>query len=761
MRIANPLLTNGAGSQKFNRLFDDVSSSLLPSSNQGNTESTFTYNHQLTTSRKTTEEIMKEFLDGDLDELSTEPTSTHHQQPSNYEQEANSPFFDLSPEDEEMNFPLSPSLILNTSGLDPMSLDSIMEPSDLWEGIHKAASTEQHASLDTPPFSEKDIVQKVEPVLKRRTRKPTKSTPKPQKRKELSSDDDEEDEPQSASASSEYEKQASDSVILVCSDEEEDDDGRASHITDADRRVMGDAQLWKTIHGTQATPGRFYGHIEDVLTVYEKRIECTRSQTHRPPQCGISGNGNAGEAAESIVASSMGGYGDEDMGEIMIYTGQGGSETEDQTLNSVNKSLTLNMSKKTPVRVVRGYQLRTKYAPKTGYRYDGLYWVTKYWTEPQILSSGRKGAKVYRFRLVRLEDQPTIPELDEKSIPTHVKSTTRTQYKSTYAKGLGKVKAEPSVGSRRKRRKREPTRSYVEEEEEEEEVMEEDCLLARQLQGKSNTFLKSPIINSAKYYYFRERELAITKHNSKFGHVTSQYDRVSKSSSHILRFQFNIPKGKNAEKPLAHWHGSSSEFSEFPLLTRNEPDGIFMESIERQLKYVYKHGQAVVGFDALSGEMDNVIDCMLNEPTKQEQQTNTLQAALECSPAKATASVTLSQPTTDLDTSSTPLFDEDSAVIQRPYRIQKASNGSNGSLISTSYMLSEINSLELLQFLRGVEERGFKKNTTYEDILLNLEMYLVGEREKLKTEIQVSGFSTLLERKQEHFERLRDIAKKL
>ena len=40
------------------------------------------------------------------------------------------------------------------------------------------------------------------------------------------------------------------------------------------------------------------------------------------------------------------------------------------------------------------------YGPKAGYRYDGLYRVKEYWEE-----RGRSGYKIWRFRLVPLEEK--------------------------------------------------------------------------------------------------------------------------------------------------------------------------------------------------------------------------------------------------------------------------------------------------------------------------------------------------------------------
>ena len=57
-----------------------------------------------------------------------------------------------------------------------------------------------------------------------------------------------------------------------------------------------------------------------------------------------------------------------------------------------------------PVRLIRGSQLNGKYAPNEGYRYDGLYWVTKVFKDDFI-----ENRVVYRFRLVQLDCSYNIP----------------------------------------------------------------------------------------------------------------------------------------------------------------------------------------------------------------------------------------------------------------------------------------------------------------------------------------------------------------
>ncbi|KAG2393169.1 hypothetical protein C9374_009746 [Naegleria lovaniensis] len=196
---------------------------------------------------------------------------------------------------------------------------------------------------------------------------------------------------------------------------------RSPTVTEKDRKHMGNAEEWvNTIRRRDGKKdsllkppikigSRVYGHRDDVFKAYESRIECSKRGSHTPTQPGISGH--FGVPADSIVAMAMGGYGDEDYGDVFIYTGQGGTDYEDQTLNKYNISLVESLKRKIPVRLVRGYQLDSAYAPAKGYRYDGLYWVTDYWREPQRLKSGHFGALVYRYRMIRLEGQPPMSKV--------------------------------------------------------------------------------------------------------------------------------------------------------------------------------------------------------------------------------------------------------------------------------------------------------------------------------------------------------------
>jgi putative restriction endonuclease len=120
---------------------------------------------------------------------------------------------------------------------------------------------------------------------------------------------------------------------------------------------------------------------------------------HRPLVAGISGSETDG--ADSIVLS--GGYeDDEDSGDVIIYTGQGGNDARtgrqiaDQELRRGNLALFKSCERSLPVRVIRGAGAGSAQSPTSGLRYDGLYLVSRTWSQV-----GRSGHLIWRFRLVR------------------------------------------------------------------------------------------------------------------------------------------------------------------------------------------------------------------------------------------------------------------------------------------------------------------------------------------------------------------------
>ena len=152
-------------------------------------------------------------------------------------------------------------------------------------------------------------------------------------------------------------------------------------------------------------PGVF-GHIAgvEVGARFRSRSEVLTSKVHRQLQAGIQGNKSDG--AESIVVS--GGYeDDEDLGEVIIYTGQGGRDPStnrqiaDQELTRGNLALARSHALGRPVRVIRGAVRGNAHAPDNGYRYDGLFSVESFWSD-----KGASGFVVWRFKLTALDIEP-------------------------------------------------------------------------------------------------------------------------------------------------------------------------------------------------------------------------------------------------------------------------------------------------------------------------------------------------------------------
>jgi putative restriction endonuclease len=146
------------------------------------------------------------------------------------------------------------------------------------------------------------------------------------------------------------------------------------------------------------------GEIEGVRTgtLFKSREDVRLAKLHRPPMAGISYVTDG--PAESIVIS--GGYDDdEDFGDSIIYTGQGGQDSpggkqiKDQEVTRGNKALIFSEDHGTPIRIIRGSGGDPKFSPISGYRYDGLYQVTRHWFE-----KSKNGPLVIRFELNRISE---------------------------------------------------------------------------------------------------------------------------------------------------------------------------------------------------------------------------------------------------------------------------------------------------------------------------------------------------------------------
>ncbi|MHC3004172.1 YDG/SRA domain-containing protein [Gordonia sp. GN26] len=174
---------------------------------------------------------------------------------------------------------------------------------------------------------------------------------------------------------------------------------------------------------------RAFGEIPGVPegTTFATRREAWAAGVHRETQGGMSGDATG---TESIVVS--GGYvDDEDHGDVIVYTGQGGRDgntgrqVADQELTARNLGLARCSTEGIPVRVIRGSSGDRNYSPNSGYRYDGLYQVTDYWHEV-----GRHGYKVWRYRLVKVGASVTS-ETEDDSGTQRVETTTQRIVRNT------------------------------------------------------------------------------------------------------------------------------------------------------------------------------------------------------------------------------------------------------------------------------------------------------------------------------------------
>jgi putative restriction endonuclease len=154
--------------------------------------------------------------------------------------------------------------------------------------------------------------------------------------------------------------------------------------------------------------GTILGDIPDIKpgTFFRDRQELHDKKLHRGLMRGIAPHGS------SIVLS--GGYvDDEDLGDVIVYTGEGGRDSNsgrqiaDQRFEAGNKALAENHLNGIPIRVHRGKAHAADMPEGYRYRYDGLYRVARYWEE-----LGRDGFKIWRFRIEKLPTSDLSPMLE-------------------------------------------------------------------------------------------------------------------------------------------------------------------------------------------------------------------------------------------------------------------------------------------------------------------------------------------------------------
>ncbi|KAJ3571260.1 hypothetical protein NP233_g3872 [Leucocoprinus birnbaumii] len=118
-----------------------------------------------------------------------------------------------------------------------------------------------------------------------------------------------------------------------------------------------------------------------------------------------------------ILLFSMGASEDDlDLGDVIWYTGAGGQtnnygqsarQDADQSIDHYyNRALKVNYFTRKPVRLVRGFKNRSRWAPSKGFRYDGLYEVVEY-----KVTTGKSGYQICQFKMQRLPGQPPLDDL--------------------------------------------------------------------------------------------------------------------------------------------------------------------------------------------------------------------------------------------------------------------------------------------------------------------------------------------------------------
>lgn len=129
---------------------------------------------------------------------------------------------------------------------------------------------------------------------------------------------------------------------------------------------------------------------------------------HGHPQAGIYNNVD-GTGAYSIVISGAYEDLDQDRGETVYYSGSGSHDNEDPKAipptTAGTRALSISLSSGKPVRVLRSYKGKSRFAPSVGLRYDGLYHVVD-----ALTPRNTRGGLYEQFKLVRMEGQTSLEE---------------------------------------------------------------------------------------------------------------------------------------------------------------------------------------------------------------------------------------------------------------------------------------------------------------------------------------------------------------
>ncbi|KAI5287019.1 hypothetical protein KEM54_006303 [Ascosphaera aggregata] len=132
------------------------------------------------------------------------------------------------------------------------------------------------------------------------------------------------------------------------------------------------------------------------------RLSMLRDGAHGSSEGGIAGNEMVGAVSCILGGGSSDNtgidYPDKDDGDVVDYCS---TANRSGTMTTNTKLMIRAHNRNTPIRLFRGARLGGKYAPKEGFRYDGLYRIISHeLVHPET--------KLYRFRMKRLPGQTPI-----------------------------------------------------------------------------------------------------------------------------------------------------------------------------------------------------------------------------------------------------------------------------------------------------------------------------------------------------------------
>ncbi len=146
--------------------------------------------------------------------------------------------------------------------------------------------------------------------------------------------------------------------------------------------------------------------LPPVGSTFASRAEARAAGVHRYLINGIDYERATGLSTAIVL---NGGYkDDQDLGDVIIYTGEGGQnanrteQVQDQDWSKGNGGLRNAQTAGEPVRILRGFKPKNPFSPATGYCYDGLYTVVS-----ADLVPSSDGPLVCQFRLEAIPGEST------------------------------------------------------------------------------------------------------------------------------------------------------------------------------------------------------------------------------------------------------------------------------------------------------------------------------------------------------------------